>query len=152
RQALEAYNGVSPFLPAWVCFQLGVLWGELAPDADPARASLWYRQALAYLPGYVKARVHLAEIYLSQDLASEAEGLLRPALQGSDPEPKWRLADVLYAQGRAGEAEEMLNKARQSFEAILDRHLLAFADHGAEFYAGSGSDPRKALQLARVNY
>src|SRR4029077_16614569 len=33
----------------------------------------------------------------------------------------------------------------------LERHLLAFADHGAEFYAGSGGDLRRALELARVN-
>jgi hypothetical protein len=29
--------------------------------------------------------------------------------------------------------------------------LLAFADHGAEFYAGSGHNWRRALDLARVN-
>ena len=30
-------------------------------------------------------------------------------------------------------------------------HLLAFADHAAEFYAGSGNDLGRALQLARTN-
>jgi hypothetical protein len=29
--------------------------------------------------------------------------------------------------------------------------LLAFADHAAEFYAGSGNDRRRALELARAN-
>ena len=33
----------------------------------------------------------------------------------------------------------------------LEKHLLAFADHGAEFYSGSGMDVRQALELARVN-
>jgi hypothetical protein len=28
---------------------------------------------------------------------------------------------------------------------------LAFADHGAEFYIGSGRDPLRALQLAQLN-
>ena len=37
------------------------------------------------------------------------------------------------------------------FEALLEKHPLAFADHGAEFYAGSGNDARRALELARIN-
>jgi hypothetical protein len=37
------------------------------------------------------------------------------------------------------------------FDELLRRHLLAFADHAAEFYAGSGSDHRRALELARAN-
>jgi hypothetical protein len=44
-----------------------------------------------------------------------------------------------------------MKTARSGFEAVLERHLLAFADHGAEFYAGSGNDERRALQLARIN-
>ena len=77
---------LSPFPLAWVCFQLGMLWGELVPVPDPDLAALWYRRAIAYLPGYVKARVHLAEIYASQDQTGDAEALLRPALSSRDPE------------------------------------------------------------------
>ena len=66
QQAFYSYGGVSPFPLAWVCFQLGMLWGELVPVRDWKRAQLWYRRAIAYLPGYVKARVHLAEIYARQ--------------------------------------------------------------------------------------
>lgn len=44
-----------------------------------------------------------------------------------------------------------MKAARSGFESLLDRHLLAFADHAAEFYAGSGGDLRRALQLARIN-
>jgi hypothetical protein len=29
--------------------------------------------------------------------------------------------------------------------------LLAFADHGAEFYSGSGNNPRRAFELASIN-
>ncbi len=32
RAALQEYQDVSPFATAWVCFQLGVLWGELVPE------------------------------------------------------------------------------------------------------------------------
>ncbi|WP_331375188.1 hypothetical protein [Sinorhizobium chiapasense] len=151
RQALFSYDDVSPFPLAWVCFQLGMLWGELVPVPDPNLAALWYRRAIAYLPSYVKARVHLAEIYASQGGTGEAEALLLPALSSGDPEVNWRLADVLIAQGRLEEAERQLNAARFGFDQLLERHLLAFADHAAEFYAGSGNDCRRALELARTN-
>ena len=37
------------------------------------------------------------------------------------------------------------------FEELLGKHYLAFADHAAEFYAGSGNDWPRALELARAN-
>src|SRR5262245_19639832 len=150
-QALSSYDDVSPFPLAWVCFQLGMLWGELVPVPDPNLAAHWYRRAIGYLPAYVKARVHLAEIYASQGQTTDAEALLLPALASRDPEVRWRLADVLIAQGRFEEAETWLEAARVGFEELLGRHLLAFADHAAEFYAGSGNDLRRALDLARAN-
>jgi hypothetical protein len=48
-------------------------------------------------------------------------------------------------------AYQHMQLARSGFESLLARHLLAFADHGAEFYAGSGNDHGRALELARVN-
>ena len=150
-QAFYSYGDTSPFPLAWVCFQLGMLWGELVPDPDPDLAALWYRRAVDYLPGYVKARVHLAEICTSRGQSTEAEALLLPALSSGDPEVRWRLADVLVAQGRFEEADKQLDAARWGFNALLGRHLLAFADHAAEFYAGSGDDSRRALGLARAN-
>jgi tetratricopeptide (TPR) repeat protein len=151
RQAFSSYDDVSPFPLAWVCFQLGMLWGEQVPVPDVDRAALWYGRAIAYLPVYVKARVHLSEIFLNRDDASDAEALLRPALSSHDPEVRWRLADVLSAQARFEEAETQLDAARSGFEALLERYPLAFADHAAEFYAGSGNDCPRALALARAN-
>ncbi|WGD53150.1 hypothetical protein QA641_04235 [Bradyrhizobium sp. CB1650] len=151
RQAFSSYDDVSPFPLAWTCFQLGMLWGELVPVPDPNLAAHWYRRAITYLPGYVKARVHLAEIYTSQRRTDVAEALLLPALANRDPEVRWRLADVMIAQGRLEEAEEQLDAARSGFDEILGKHLLAFADHAAEFYAGSGNDQGRALELARTN-
>jgi tetratricopeptide (TPR) repeat protein len=151
RLALREYQDVSPFPVAWVCFQLGVLWGELAPEPQLARAEQWYRKAIVCLPCYVRARVHLAEICLAEGRAGEAEATLGPVIASGDPEVAWRLADVLHAAGRAAEAEQHLVSARSGFERLLNRHLLAFADHGAEFYAGSGGDPLRALDLAQVN-
>ncbi len=149
RQALRNYSDVSPFPVAWVCFQLGVLWGELVPEPQVTRAAEWYERALERLPGYTKARVHLAEIYLSSGRADDAESVLMPALSSGDPEVCWRLADIMAVQGKDTDAQ--MQAARSGFESVLERHPLAFADHGAEFYAGSGNDCRRALELALVN-
>ena len=151
RQAFYSYDGVSPFALAWVCFQLGMLWGELVPAPDAGLAACWYERAIAYLPGYVKARVHLAEIYASQNQTRDAEALLLPALSSRDPEVRWRLADVLTAQRRCQEAETELEAARLGFEELLTKHPLAFVDHAAEFFVGSGNDRGRALELARAN-
>jgi len=151
RRALYAYDNISPFPLAWVCFQLGMLWGELVPATDPNIAASWYERAIVYLPGYVKARVHLAEIYASEGQTEDAEALLLPALSSGDPEVHWRLADALIVQRRFEERERQLDAARSGFEDLLEKHLLAFADHAAEFYAGSGNDYRRALELARAN-
>jgi tetratricopeptide (TPR) repeat protein len=151
QRALREYQDTSPFAIAWVCFQLGMLWGELIPAREPDRASVWYERAVTVLPRYVKARVHLAEIYLQHGRLEDAEALLIPALSSRDPEVNWRLADVLSAMGRTSEAEVQMQGARIGFELLLDKYLLAFADHGAEFYSGSGNDPRRAFELTRIN-
>jgi tetratricopeptide (TPR) repeat protein len=151
RRALHGYQDISPFAVAWVCFQLGTLWGELVEEPQASRAADWYRRAIAFLPSYVKARVHLAEIHASCGRPGDAESLLLPALASGDPEVRWRLADAMAMQGRFAEAEQQLAAARSGFELLLEQHLVAFADHGAEFYAGSGNDARRALGLARTN-
>jgi len=151
QQAFRSYQDVSPFAVAWVCFQLGVLWGELVAEPQSSRAEKWYRQAIDYVPGYVKARVHLSEIYLEQKMIGDAEALLIPVLASGDPEVDWRLSDVMSAQGKTSEGKAYLESAARGFEALLDKHLLAFADHGAEFYFGSGDDPDRAFELANVN-
>lgn len=151
KQALQTYRDVSPFPIARVCFQLGMLWGELTPEPNPALAAQWYRQAIAILPMYTKARVHLAEICSAEGNFSEAEELLRRVMAIGDPEVDWRLADVLADQEKFEESEERMKAAHSGFESLLERHLLAFADHGAEFYAGSGGGLPRALHLARIN-
>jgi tetratricopeptide (TPR) repeat protein len=150
-QALTQYRDVSPFAVAWVCFQLGSLWGELAPVAQPHRAANWYLKAIECVPAYVKARVHLAEIYLSLGQTDEAKALLIPAVSSGDPEVYWRLADVMSARADSGDAKMYLEMARSSFEILLTKHLLAFVDHGAEFYSGSGNDSERAFELANIN-
>jgi tetratricopeptide (TPR) repeat protein len=150
-RAVREYTDVSPFAVAWVCFQRGVLWGELVPEAQSSRAAVWYRRAIEYLPCYVKARVHLSEIYLQSGNVKDAESLLVPVISSGDPEVSWRLADVLIAMGRLVDAEARMQVAQVGFEELLSKHLLAFADHGAEFYSGSGKNAQRAFELAGIN-
>jgi len=42
-------------------------------------------------------------------------------------------------------------EARTSYEALLTRDPLAFADHGTEFYLGAGADSQRAWVLAQQN-
>jgi len=151
HEGYYSYDETSPLPLAWLCFQLGVLWGELIPEPQPGVAELWYRRALTHLPGYVRARVHLAEIYLRQARSIDAESLLLAVLSSHEPEVPWRLAEALGAQGRLEEAESQLDAARRAFDELLRRHPLAFADHAAEFYVGPGGDCQRAVQLARMN-
>ncbi|MBV9488543.1 MAG: hypothetical protein JO069_02305 [Verrucomicrobia bacterium] len=151
QRALREYRDTSPFAVAWVCFQLGVLWGELVPETQSGRAAYWYQKGIKYLPGYVKARVHLAELYLQDERAEEAEALLIPVVSSGDPEVPWRLAEVMAARGRFADAQAQVQTARSGFEVLLDKHLLAFADHGAGFYSGSGNDAGRAFELASAN-
>jgi tetratricopeptide (TPR) repeat protein len=151
RQALREYQDTSPFAVTWVCFQLGALWGELVPETQSDRAAYWYRKAIEYVPCYVKARIHLSEIYLKQGRLTDAEDLLLPAFSSGDPEVSRRLADVMLAMRRFAHADALRKTARSGFDALLRKHLLAFADHGAEFYAGTGDDPARAFELATIN-
>jgi len=150
-RAIQQYRDVSPFALAWVCFQLGALWGETVPQPQSRRAADWYERAVVYLPSYVGARVHLSEIYLDDGDLEGAEALLVPVVASGDPEVNWRLSQVMEAQSKHVEAELQRNAARSGFEGLLGRHELAFADHAAEFYLSSGADPQRACDLARVN-
>lgn len=151
QRALREYQDTSAFAVAWVCFQLGVLWGELVPETQSSRAAYWYRKAIEYVPCYVKARVHLSEIYLKHGRMTDAQDLLLPAVSSGDPEVFWRLADAMVAMRRFADAEAQLQAARSGFDGLLRKHLLAFADHAAEFYADSGNNPARAFGLALVN-
>lgn len=151
RRALRDYRDASPFALAWVCFELGALWGERVPVPRAGLAARWYRTAIDILPCYVKARVHLAEILVDGGEIQDAENLLRPATASGDPEVYWRLAEVAEATGKAAGAETWMEAARSGFESLLARHPLAFADHAAEFYLARGADPARAFELARLN-
>jgi Tfp pilus assembly protein PilF len=150
-KAIESYQDLSPLGLAWTCFQLGMLWGEVHDQPDLDRAAHWYAQAVAYLPGYTHACVHLAEIYIDRKEYSQARTLLLSVFNSGDPEVRWRMADLFIAEDKFGLANDELAIATSMYESLLSRHELAFADHAAEFYLGSGTQPARAYELALAN-
>jgi tetratricopeptide (TPR) repeat protein len=150
-RALQDYRDLSPFAPAWVCFELGVLWGERVPTLRMDMAAQWYRAAIDYLPCYVKARVHLAEILLLRGETEGARNLLNPVIASGDPEVCWRLAEVAQSEANTAEVETLTEAARSRFESLLAAHPLAFADHGTDFYLDRGGNPTRAFELAQLN-
>jgi tetratricopeptide (TPR) repeat protein len=150
-RALRDHPDASPFALAWVCFELGVLWGECVSSPRVALAAQSYRKAIDTLPCYVKARVHLAEILLDHGETKDARNLLSPVTASGDPEVYWRLAEAAEAAANAEEAETFMEAARSGFESLLTRHPLAFADHATEFYLAGGANPAKGFELAQLN-
>ncbi|MEM6731975.1 MAG: hypothetical protein AAF658_10490 [Myxococcota bacterium] len=147
--ALELYRDVSPFPRAWVAFQRGVLWGESADRADLAIAH--YRDAVEWLPGFVNANVHLAELEVESGSKQAAiDRLERVAFQTEDPEPGGFLGELLMKTD-PNRASRLVESAKNRYEHLLERFPLAFLDHASEFFAGVGADPERALRLAEHN-
>lgn len=147
-RALEAYRDVSPFPVAWVAFQRGVMWAEHADQ--PEKALPLYEEAVRRLPGYVRAHVHLAEMLAQRGEQARALGLLVAVVGGGDPEPAGLLAELL-ADTEPEQAAAFAAQGAARYEVLLRKYPKAFADHGSEFFAGPGKDPRRALALALAN-
>ncbi|MGB5810708.1 MAG: tetratricopeptide repeat protein [Polyangiales bacterium] len=125
RLALEGYRDVSPFPFAWVAFQRGVMWSEQADRPDLGRGL--YEEALHYLPGYVLANVHLAELDAQEgDVAAAIARVERLISSTQDPEPLALLAALEPSELRA---REYGARADALYRELLSRFPNAFAHH-----------------------
>lgn len=150
-KAIREYDDLSPFALAWVCFQLGVLHGETVPEPDLDEAAGWYEAAIAYVPHYVHARVHLSEIYIERHLLDQAAATLDPIIDTEDPEVFWRYSQLKERLNNQAESEIFLLKAKSRFRDLLSQHELGFADHAVEFYLGTNQESDRAFELANKN-
>lgn len=150
-KAIREYDDLSPFALAWVCFHLGVLHGETVPEPDLDEAVGWYEAAIAYVPDYVHARVHLSEIYIEKNLLDQAAAILDPIMDTEDPEVYWRYAQLKERLNKNAESNIFLLKAKVRFQDLLRRHELGFADHAVEFYLGTNQEIERAFELANKN-
>ncbi|MFO0588020.1 MAG: tetratricopeptide repeat protein [Polyangiaceae bacterium] len=145
RKALTEYGDTSPFPVAWLFFQQGTLW-EREGRRDLAIA--YYRAALERVPTYAHAAAHLARLVP----AEQAPSILEPLLATSDdPEILGVLADRLRERGEKEKAETYVTRAAARYDELMTRQPFAFADHAAQFWLDTGGDPKKALDLAKIN-
>ncbi len=148
--ALADLDTTLPLPYAWVYFARGLMWTEQAKDLS--RGAEHYARALGYLPQFVGAAIHLAEIEAARGDAAAAMRLLEPVVAASD-EPQ-ALALLGQLHDRLGDSERgrrEIAHAQARFESLLARHRLAFADHAAEFFLGAGRDAGRAWELAQEN-
>jgi tetratricopeptide (TPR) repeat protein len=141
--AERVYRDTSPFPPAWIAFQRGLLF-ERHGRFDDARQA--YGAALRILPQYVAARTHLAGVLAILGQRKQAERLLRPLVAAEDPEAEAGLAALVEDRREAARLREHVS-AR--YEELLREFPEAFADHAARFYLPR--QPARALALARIN-
>ena len=125
------------------------MWSEHAGETSVGCAL--YTAGTQRLPGYVVANVHLAEIERGASAEGAAARLETLLAATGDPEPAGLYGEVLLSQGEVERAEAFIAQAAARYDALLAKHRLAFADHGAEFFAGPGGDPDRALALALDN-
>ncbi|MFG2949670.1 tetratricopeptide repeat protein [Streptomyces adustus] len=144
-----AYRGVSPFPPAVLEFQCGLMWLD---RGAPAKARNWLESAVARLPSYVPAQGHLAEADAAEGrTAAAVQRLRRLTLASDDPDYATGLARLLGATENSAEARFWRARAAARYEELMARHPEAYADHAARFWLTVGDDPRRALVLARQN-
>lgn len=149
QEAISSYADSSPFPIAYLYFQRGLLWAEKA--GEPSRGKRYYQEAVHYLPQYVVAQVHLAEIEDAEGQADDAIARLRQVSTSGDPEPRGVLAEFLIATKANSEAAELIASAKKDYEKLLESYPFAFSDHGAEFFMGVGAQPERAKILALLN-
>jgi tetratricopeptide (TPR) repeat protein len=149
-EALSNLDTTLPFPYAWIYFARGLMWSE--QGGDQARAELLYAQALKYVPEFVTANIHLAEIEALRGDNESAIELLENVIQSShEPEARALLGVLHLRTGDSERGSREIAEARTGYELLLSRDPLAFADHGAEFYLGPGTDPERAWVLAQQN-
>lgn len=148
--ALEADPGVSP-LP---CGQLLFEWGVSAMrGGELDRAESLFEELAAILPAHVPGRGHRAEVALARGRLDVALELITPLLDTSDdPEYRATYAEILAARGERAAAASEAERAAAAYELLLARRPEAYADHAAAFFLGIGNRPRRAVELASLNW
>lgn len=147
--ARDTYRGVSPFPLATLSFRCGHMWLEAG---QPRRARSGLADALARVPGYAAAALHLAVADAADgDVDAAIVRVLPFAEACQDPEYADHLGRWLFSLGREREARRWIERAASSYDELTQRFPAAFADHAAEFWLERDVDPRRAVELAEVN-
>jgi tetratricopeptide (TPR) repeat protein len=145
----DRYRGVSPFPPALLDFQRGLMWFT---QGDLKQARIWFGASYRRVPGYAPAQGHLAEVEAALGETETAFARLQPlTISSDDPDYAAALARLLKEADRSEEARGWCARAAARYDELIARHPEAFADHAAEFWLEAGADPHRALWLAQRN-
>ncbi len=148
-EAPGTYRDVSPFPIAWLDFQRGLMWMR---EEQWARARELFSAAHERVPAYAAAQGHLAEVEAALGNRARAVALLTPLAETSDdPDYAAQLARILFDDGKPEAAALWRSRAATRYDELIRVHPEAFADHAAEFWLAAGHDPRRGLELARMN-
>ncbi|PZV16952.1 MAG: hypothetical protein DCF20_07325 [Pseudanabaena sp.] len=149
EQSQHSYRGASPIPLALIEFQRGHMWMS---TGDLHCAHHWFRIAHRRLPGYAPAQGHLAEVEAEFGETETAINRLMPlTISSDDPDYCVALSRILLKIGRTAESNAWSTKAAARYNDLISRHPEAFADHAAAFWLEVGSDPARALSLAKLN-
>lgn len=147
--ARRSFRDVSPFPLAWLSFDEGLM---RMRAGDNAGALALFADAHERLPSFAAAQCHRGEMEASLGHIDRAVALLRPLAESSeDPDAAGQLARILGENGRTAEARTWRDIAAARYDALMQRHPEAYADHAAEFWLAAGADPVRALAYARQN-
>lgn len=145
KEAIVSYSDVSPLPIAWVHFQLGMMWSEIA--GKPKKALKHYQTAVKLVPKYVVANIHLAELETDQQVAFNRLLALLPYTD--EPELPAILSELA--------TEEHLQmkyrlQAERSYMHWIKLYPAAFWNHATEFYLGVGNNRKIAKEFALKNW
>jgi tetratricopeptide (TPR) repeat protein len=129
--ALGELNTTSPFPYALIHFARGVMWAERA--GDRARGEAAYTLALAYLPQFVLAHVHLAELEVARGDAGSAMSRLKGVAASGEPEALLLLGELHIRAGDVERGRREIAEARRRFASLLGRYPSAFGHHAPRF-------------------
>ncbi len=144
-KAQDKQSDTSPMTLAWLYFQEGLMWQKAG---SLSRARELFEAAHDRLPAFAPATSHLASVLsLTGERARALELLKNLVATTDDPEYVAQLAGL----STGAERDALIAKARAGYQALVAEHPAAFADHAARFWLDAGDDPKRALELARLN-
>jgi len=131
-RALAELDTTSPFPYAWIEFARGTMWAE----RDAARAEMLLRRALDYLPEFVAANLHLAELEAARGDVGSAIARLERFAHTGEPEALGLLGELHVRSGDRELGCLEIAQAHDRYASLLTRHPQAFAAHAAGLYLG----------------